>query len=115
MKPDPDNTEIISIEMPKKCRLANANKRLTIAFKYILRNDKEHKLHKKSMNFGKEGNAHYVDHKDKDLKRKKLNRLTRTHDPFHPNFWKKHILNGPSTSIAQNYCQLITKLYKWNQ
>lgn len=53
--------------------------------------------------FGKKNEQEYIDHKDKNKRSVSVSRLQHVDNPFHQNFYKAHILNGPHTNVFDNF------------
>lgn len=72
--------------------------------------DKEDKIRKKTIRFGKKNVHDFVDDHDEMKKRKIINKLGNTHNLFHQNFWRFHLLNGDGKTLKENYVDLLSKI-----
>lgn len=68
------------------------------------------KLHKKTIRFGKRDDPDFVDGGDVSKKNRLSSKLGNTHNMFHGNFWRLHLLNGDSKTLKENYLNFIKKI-----
>ncbi len=83
-----------------------SNKKYKIHLDYY---DGNKKLHRKTIRFGKKTDSDYIDHKDRTKKNKLSAKLGNTHNLFHGNYWRWHILNGDG-DLKKNWMELINDL-----
>ena len=80
-----------------------SNKKYKIHLDYY---DKNKKLHRKTVRFGKKTDSDFLDHKVQTKKNKLCAKLGNTHNMFHGNYWRWHLLNGEGT-LKNNWMELI--------
>jgi hypothetical protein len=61
----------------------------------------------KTVRFG--DNSDYVYNQDKEKRAYRFSHLSRQNDPFHPNYWRLHLLNTYPT-IKEAYTHFISQL-----
>ncbi len=94
---------LIDVQFPIAIEKEGLKKKykLNITFK-----DKENKIRKKTIRFGKKSVNDYIDDFDENKKKKIINKLGNTHNLFHPNFWRFHLLNGEAKTLKENFIDL---------
>lgn len=100
---------IISISFPEEVSPTSVKykTRFSVGIKYA---DKAGKKHHKTIFFGKREDAEYIDHGDLARKALTMSRLRKWGSLFDKNFYRAHLLNGPTTNIVTNYSKLIAML-----
>lgn len=109
-KPKPiwnNKYKLIDVQFPQPIENPKFKKKykLNITFK----ND-EDKIRKKTIRFGKKDDPDFVDGADIVKKSRLSSKLGNTHNMFHGNFWRLHLLNGESKNLKENYLNLISKI-----
>lgn len=98
---------LIEVQYPKEISNEKFKKRYKIGLTY---KNNENKIKSKTIRFGRKDVKEYVDDSDPSKKNKICGKLGNTHNLFHGNFWRLHLLNGPSNSMKENYMNLINKI-----
>jgi len=103
-----DNSlKLLSVDFPKPIEGGKIKKRYKVNLTY---KSSDGKIRKKTIRFGKVGTDEYVDNGDALKKQKISGKLGNTHNIFHTNFWRLHLLNGDSQNIGENYQNLISNI-----
>jgi hypothetical protein len=99
--------ELVNVQYPNEIHGDKFKKRfkLNLTFK-----DASNKIHKKTIRFGNKLTKEYIDDGDENRKKKISGKLGNTHNIFHANFWRLHLLNGDTKSLKENYMNLISKI-----
>lgn len=98
---------LIEVQYPKEIGNEKFKKRFKVSLTY---KNNENKIKSKTVRFGRKDVKEFVDDSDPSKKNKICGKLGNTHNLFHGNFWRLHLLNGPSNSIKENYMNLINKI-----
>lgn len=99
--------KLLSVDFPKPIESGKIKKRYKVNLTY---QSADGKIRKKTVRFGKIGTDEYVDSGDVAKKQKISGKLGNTHNIFHTNFWRLHLLNGDSQNIQENYQNLISNI-----
>jgi hypothetical protein len=108
-KPKPiwDNKyKLVDVQFPQEINNPKFKKKYKLNITY----KDDDKLHKKTIRFGKKDDVDYVEGGDLNKKNKISSKLGNTHNMFHGNFWRLHLLNGEAKSLKENYLNLISKI-----
>lgn len=57
------------------------------------------------------GKDDFIDHKNVQLKKTLLKRLKKVNHILYPNFWRKNLLNGNSSSMTTNFANILSTLF----
>lgn len=98
---------LIEVQYPKEITNDKFKKRYKVGLTY---KNNENKIKSKTIRFGRKDVKEFVDDSDPNKKAKICGKLGNTHNLFHGNFWRLHLLNGPSNSMKENYMNLINKI-----
>lgn len=98
---------LIEVQYPKEITNDKFKKRYKVSLTY---KNNENKIKNKTIRFGRKDVKEFVDDSDPNKKNKICGKLGNTHNLFHGNFWRLHLLNGPSNSMKENYMNLINKI-----
>ncbi len=98
---------LIEVQYPKEISNDKFKKRYKVSLTY---KNNENKIKNKTIRFGRKDVKEFVDDSDPNKKNKICGKLGNTHNLFHGNFWRLHLLNGPSNSMKENYMNLINKI-----
>jgi hypothetical protein len=98
---------LIEVQYPKEITNDKFKKRYKVGLTY---KNNENKIKSKTIRFGRKDVKEFVDDSDPTKKNKICGKLGNTHNLFHGNFWRLHLLNGPSNSMKENYMNLINKI-----
>lgn len=109
-KPKPiwnNKYKLIDVQYPQPIDNPKFKKKykLNITFK-----NEDDKIRKKTIRFGKKEDIDFVDNGDVARKNRISSKLGNTHNMFHGNFWRLHLLNGDSKNLKENYLNLISKI-----
>jgi hypothetical protein len=99
--------ELINVQFPLEIQGDKFKKRYKLNLSY---KDHTGKLHKKTIRFGNKMIKEFIDDGDDNKKKKISGKLGNTHNIFHGNFWRLHLLNGDSRNLKENYLNLVSKL-----
>lgn len=108
-KPKPiwDNKyKLVDVQFPQEINNPKFKKKYKLNITY----KDDDKLHKKTIRFGKKDDVDYVEGGDVNKKNRVSSKLGNTHNMFHGNFWRLHLLNGEAKSLKENYLNLISKI-----
>lgn len=108
-KPKPvwdSNHKIVDIQYPQELGEGRFKKKYKLNLTYKL-NDK---IHKKTIRFGKKDDQDFIETGDVAKKNRLASKLGNTHNMFHGNFWRLHLLNGETKSLRENYLNLISHI-----
>ena len=101
-----DENVIINLSMPQEIKSeGRIKRRFKIQLEY---QDKNGKVHKKWIRFGKNGVQEFIDDENDERKNKLYSKLGNTHNILHPNFWRLHLLNE-TNDLKENWMKIINK------
>lgn len=97
------------VKLPEQDKNGTKNRKsYKVQIKY--RNGANGKICLKTLKFGEEGND-FVDNKDEKRRGVKFCRLSHQSDPFHPNYYRLHLLNT-EPSVDDAYINFLKKVFK---
>jgi hypothetical protein len=98
--------KVIDVQYPQELGEGRFKKKYKLNLTYKL----DDKIHKKTIRFGKKDDQDFIDSGDITKKNRVANKLGNTHNMFHGNFWRLHLLNGETKSLRENYLNLISHI-----
>lgn len=98
--------KLIDVQYPQEINNPKFKKKYKLNITY----KDDDKIHKKTVRFGKKDDLDYVEGGDLTKKNRIASKLGNTHNMFHGNFWRLHLLNGENKSLKENYVNLISKI-----
>lgn len=99
--------ELIDVQYPQEIHNEKFKKRFKLNITY---RDQNKKLHKKTIRFGNKTQKEFIDDGDNVKKNRISGKLGNTHNLFHANFWRLHLLNGDNKNLKDNYLNIISKI-----
>lgn len=101
--------KIIAINYPEEVSADSKKykKKYRISIKYI---QKDGTQHVKTIFFGERKQKDFIEHKKEELRQETLGKIHPGKNVFDKHFYCYHLLNGPRTTMLENYAIMLNKL-----